>query len=357
MTHVNFRKISHIAFGIGLLLIVVLSIVTVIYFKSRANDVATTSNVSIYEAPPVIESAYITDVSPTSLVNVSPLVPGSGIDKTFYINGTVSDTTGDDAIRRVVGILARSGVSGCPGDTLNASNSNYCYIVPNCTLDAADGDVYNLRQFHCDVPVKYNADATTAGDYASENWNVYVAVWNNNMLDTDMPIVNIDDTNSGNDPTFEMEQNLAIGVSPDTINFGTMNAGSQTTSGQAQPITVSQNGNTVADGQLLGPGTGDGDPMICKSGGIDNGTSIPQANQQFSGSPVAYGTPGQTVTLSTTPFIANFGIRLQSNDTQWDDNGDNTIVPIVTVYAELKLPDTVRGVCSGTVLLTAYPHL
>ncbi len=355
MTHVNFRKISHIAFGIGILLIVVLCVVTVIYFKSRANDVA--SSVSIYEAPPVIESVYITDVGPTSLVNVSPIAPGSGVPKTFYINGTVSDATGDDSIRRVIGVLSRSGASGCPGDTLNGSNSNSCYIVPSCTLDAPDGDVYNLRQFHCDVPVQYNADATTAGDYASENWNVIVAVWNNNMSDTDMPVDNLSDGNSGNDPTFEMDQTLAIGVSPDTINFGTMNAGSQTTSGQAQTITLSQNGNTVADVQLLGPGAGAGDPMVCKSGGTDNGTSIPQANQQFSGSAVAYDTPGQTVTLSTTPFIAQFGIKLQSNDTHTDDNGDNTTVPTANMYAELKLPDSVRGVCSGTVLLTAYPHL
>jgi len=308
----NSITVRHWLSGIVLVLAVGL-VTTLIYVKSQADSVTTTTSIS--NAAPTISNVYI---SSTANGKVDSYTGGisliAGTTKTVYVNGTVSDTNGYSDIASVSAKFYRSGVTN--GATCTTSN-NDCYLVSGCTLSNGSG---NTEDYSCAVPLEYYADATDAsGTYAAQDWKAFAIV-------SDVSTASANTTHSG----VEVNTLTALSI-PSTLSFGAFGLGTSTTNSNNQDMTITQAGNDIADVAVSQAAA-----LTCTSG------SIPAANIQWSVTDISYNASG-TFPLDTNPHDTDLAVQLQTSGTPTTKN----------LYWNIAIPSSaVSGSCTGTTTIT-----
>lgn len=266
---------------------------------------------SAQAAAPAVDSIRVAVAQNGS--NVTPLTVSANINKTYHVNGVVSDADGYQDIQDVDVDFYRSGVANGADCTADQNN---CYHQTTCSLTSGSG---NTISYNCQVAVAYFADYTDADTYESDTWKVRVKVSDGTTTSTDSSYNN------------ELTSLAAIDVSGN-INYGSIGLGATSST---YGVTVKNAGNHRVDTQVSST-TG----MTCTSG------TIAISQQKWDKVSVAYAS--LQYTLSTTPTRANINLLAQTDDGS-SVTGD--------LFFAIQIPSTgIGGTCSGSVNMTAYSY-
>lgn len=311
----------HWLIGGALALTSVFLVIAIVVVNTNADNVSTTASIS--NATPAVDSVYISSTSGGGAgTDLTSVTLTASTTKTVYVNGVVSDANGyQDVVQGASsGVVVKLYRSGATGGASCSADNNDCYAVSNagCTLSGGSGTTQN---YDCAVALQFYADATDAGTYSAQNWIASVTV-----IDTAGPA-----TSSAVTDTTEVASLTALSI-PSSIAYGTLALGASTTNANNQEMTISQNGNTLADVNVHSTAA-----STCTIG------TIPVANQRWSVTDVSYAS-GTALTGSAAPVSA-LDVAIRTND------GANTSA---ILYWNILIPTTgVGGSCTGTNVISA----
>lgn len=260
----------------------------------------------------VTTSAY----SYTDTYNISnPILPTAGTNKQVYVNGRVTDGDGvgtgfDSGDLKSVELSFYREVMGssCLQDL------NNCYRV-FCTVTANSQTVLN---YSCAVDLSYLADPTSPDSpYASQVWNAEVIVTDD--IDQVATLTK----------TFEISAIAALS-SPETVEFGALAPGEETSSTTNVEFTLTQQGNTQVSAEIFGSA------MVCTGNG-----QIPVENLKWSTIDVGASHASAT-SLSAQPV--DMSLTIGTNDT-------GTVSQ--NIYLNAIVPLGVGGGCTGDLTVNA----
>jgi hypothetical protein len=308
--------------GGALVLIGLFVLVALVSVRSQADSVSTSAGVT--NVTPVVDSVYITNAANGRTAEYNDgttaitLVPGA--TKEIHINGAVTDQNGVDTsyangdLNDINVTFFRSDVSGGRNCTVD---NNDCYKATACTLT---GNTATQIYYDCTLNLAAYADSTSAGGPDStKTWVASVQAIDDSTANNVNATVN----------TAEVGTLLSL-VIPGTINYGTLTRAQETTTANNQEMTITQNGNDVADVEVSGT------TMPCTVLG-----TVPIASQEWSLTDVVYSS-GTDLTASAVD--TNFAIGYRTIDA----------TPLTKIlYWNIGMPAAVTGTCSGTNTITA----
>lgn len=232
---------------------------------------------------------------------------------------TISDANGCNTINSVIMDMYRTGIGAASCDTTDESDANDCYANIVCTEvtsgNTCTGGADTSADYNCVVSLEYYADATGAGGgYSADTWTALVSAGDTTA------------TGTASD-TEEINALTALDVSPATLDYGAVPAGSDT-------------GNTNSTTTVTNTGNVDMDPQLSGLQLEDGGNNIPVGSQEYSATPFTHG--GGTA-LTGTPATLNITLPQRT-----------TTVITDTVSWGIAVPGgTPNGTYTGTSTFTA----
>lgn len=268
---------------------------------------------------PVVNS---TGSAPTvSSLVISPqtinLTENSTTEITF--SGSIIDSDGCDDVALngdLSGVFYRSDKD----ENCSAHDTN-CYPFNrfSCSHSDCEGSSDASFSYSCSVDIAHFASSTTDGDYADEEWVVYLEATDGSL-------------NEGTaETTTELNTLLALTLDS-SIDYGFLDLG---TTSATQSVNIQNTGNSGIDVNL----SVDGD-MICDGEGTEN---IPAANVHVSTESDFTWDEGTELSTTTTEFELDIPVQTHPSVAQTS-----------TLYLSLKVPeDGIRGYCQNTLTITA----
>ena len=271
-------------------------------------------------SPPAVDDVFINDSAYTytdTYTTSNPIIPNIAATRTIFVNGRVSDADGvgtgfgDGDLASVNLRFYRSTVgAGCTADP------NDCYLV-SCAVSSNTSTILN---YSCSVDLQYFVDSTTVSSaYNGDTWKADVLVTD----DTAQTGSLIKQT--------EMETVLSIYI-PTTIDFGARSNGELSTGVNNAEMTFTQQGNDLADVEVLGAN------INCSYHGV-----IPVGDFKWSLTDVGW-SDETAQSLSTTATQTNV-------DLGTDDDAGLT----KKLYWNIRIPTVANGTCSGPITIVAIP--
>ena len=314
---------------------------------SHSSDCGTTTSASVGNSVPTIGTVYVNTTG--SLADDQGYASGTAISltagstKTVHVVANVTDVNGVGAtalsqgdLYVVAATLSKSGTTCDPGSS--TPDNNNCYIGANqssgspasCSLTFSSSTVVKID---CSFNLQYYADATYTGVAGTEANSTWVA----NVFAMDTYQQAHSGVSAGTAVLPEIDSLVALSFPP-TLDFGsTLTMGQLTT---ATAYTVTQFGNTAADAQVKGSGTGTVGhvgALTCTAG------YIPVIAQKW-----ATTSGGSYTMLTETNADTNLNVAVQTSDS----------TPVTTnLYWKLFVPVAdVGGSCTGTTTFSAIAH-
>ncbi len=295
----------------------------------------------VNEVTPTILPASISLINTTGSGNLVLTTP-NGTTTGFKVNFTVNDNnscvnaSSTDEIASVAANVYRSGVGSttCSLGGAAAFNSNNCYpnAAPSsqmiCTQTSTSTCTTSATtiNFSCTFALAYNADPTDAGSvYSAQSWlaSASSTAWKGAAS-------TLSESSVGN----TLNSLVAFGVTKTSISYGGLQPGFSVA--LSTTTDLQEQGNTGLDEDLYGdymcPGWSGADSCDL----IGATSSIPESNQEFATSSIAYGASGSTaLTASTSPSL--LGIHVQKTTVTGSPNTKNTfwgiLVPSAITFA------------------------
>jgi len=306
--------------GASLFMIALFAVSSFVMINSQA-DVSTAS-VSINNVAPVVTSKFISDLANggnDALNGAANFSLNAGTTRTVHVNGVVSDSNGEADITTVKVALYRTstvGAENCVAD------SNDCYVNAACAIDASVGTGLQVG-YSCAFPLEFFTDSTVTGGVApGDTWHLAVTVVDISLLNS-------------LDATYTKEMPLLTALTiPGAISYGALALNTSTTNLNNTFITMTQQGNDVADVEVSMASAA----VPCLTGGISTG-SIPRGflSWALTDTDVA----GSTA-LSNLVVDTNLGVGYRTAGAVTKDLYWNIVVPVAGV----------GGTCSGNVTIS-----
>lgn len=233
----------------------------------------------------------------------------------IYFHGSFTDGDGCMDVRDSGDIRAtfyRSSLTN--GENCTANNLN-CYkgslLHGECSITGCESGEEIVAYYECVLPIQYYADATDAGEFASDNWVGFIEVK--------------DGANASSTVQSATEVNSLSSIAFNGfINYGTIALGATSS---IQSVTIRNTGNVMSDLRISGT------DMICTRG------SVPIGNQHFS--LVSTSTYAESTPVSTNVIVADLNLP-KFNGSPSQKN----------VYFQVQMASSsLSGTCEGTQIL------
>lgn len=278
-----------------------------------------TAQVTVTNAPPTVSAVA---VNPTTITLSSYPTTNVSVNATIADNNGCTDITGGTTTI----LLYRSGVgsSSCLSGTGSAVTNLNCYVATAFTASSScsGGSTNTTTTFG----VYYFAQATDASSsFPSQNWKATVV-----FKDPSNATGTADD---GTNP--ELNTLLAISISTSSLNYGSIPAGSDTSSTN-QGTSINNQGNSTTTIQVAGQSL------------LTAVTSLAVGSQRFNTTPFTFpgastalpasSSPATVVTLTAPTSTASssytqatyWGLQVASGTAQGVYNGSNIFSGIFT---------------------------
>jgi hypothetical protein len=294
-----------------LLLISLMLIFAFFAVPVSSNNDTFQANVTVGNTAPTVSGVNLNDSTPGT---IQLTVSGSTSVK---CNATLTDLNGYGDI---------AGANASIFYSANASNVaddvNYHYHNDTCTLFGGSGlTVYA----NCTVYLNYSA--------VNGTWNCNVTAWDNST------------TNGTAVGSNTVDQLVALAIINQSIDFGSMTNGQNTTLVQARGINITNEGNVMIDLDVKALNS----TMVCVIGSTDGCIgSIGVANMTFNLSAGTYDNMRNGYNLSTTnQTVSAFNLNPKGIDTADNVNASRNL------YWGIQIPQAVKGEFNVNITVSA----
>ena len=306
--------------GASLFMIALFAVSSFVMINSQAG--VSTASVSINNIAPVVTSRFISNNANggndglNAAANFDLI---AGTTRTVHVNGIISDNNGEADIAAVKVALYKTSTAGAENCV---ADSNDCYVNAACAIDAAVGTGLQVG-YSCAFPLEFFTDSTVTGGVSpADTWHLAVTAIDIASLAT-------------LDATYAKEMPLLTALTiPGAISYGALDLNTSTTDLNNTFITMTQQGNDVADVEVSMANA----VVPCLTGGISTG-SIPRGflSWALTDTDVAGSTPLSNIVADTNLNVGYRTAGVVTKDLYW-----NIVVPV----------SGVGGTCSGNVTIS-----
>ncbi len=309
-----------VAFGVLSTLIALVAFVGLVRYSSRADT--STQEATIGNEAPSVDTTIPSDTQGGADATPAGFTPieGTGLTKTIWFRGTVSDPNGCNDLAQLEVKIKRSGHAAGRFDDNNYQYTTSTSSFTDCT---GIGDVDASWEVSIDIANYIDATDLTS-EFEAQNWTIQATATDQNFatgsLTTDI----------------EVNSLAAFDIAPTSISYGTLALGA--TSAQ-QNITFSNTGNRGEDALAHA--------ITNMTSSLAGYADIPSTNVHVSTTDAFAYADGDAIPL--TDITIPIALYQQTNDLG--------VPPAADGHFLLKIPTTgVNGTYTNTILFTANPN-